>query len=550
MARPATGAPRWNASRGCWEARVTVNGRREHIPMREIPRCTVPASRPSTCACSACKMARALAKRLSDKARREGRVPEGTAETVSEWYERYYEWRERRGRGAESVSDSRGRFRKWIEPQLGTLEMVRVTRDDLERFAELLDEHAAEETIAPKTAVNIWGEVTVGFSFAHRGHNKYGKNLALRVLSSDPSGGAAGPDSGTTKQKPFLRPDEIVKLLSCEAVALERRYVYAVAIYTAMRQGEIRGLRVGDVDLEAMQITVQRQLKSGREKARTKSGKARIVQIEPNLVPLLRLLIEGKGPQDRLLWVGAHNRCASYLREDLLTAGCTREALHVAKDDPQRARMKFHNLRDTCGTHMAVRRDPPQDVQWRLGHATPAMTEAYIANARYEAGANFGEPLPPLPAELLRRLPPEGASGNWPGFGVLVRKRAKNSGKVVEAPGIENSRERPHLSPDIAAEADARSSRSAGKTEVEAPSPPSPVNMSEGSDEPTVLVRSEQPKNETDRMLAELVAGLVAKGDIARAQAVLAAYQATREAPSDREPKPANVVPLAARRKG
>ena len=33
---------------------------------------------------------------------------------------------------------------------------------------------------------------------------------------------------------------------------------------------------------------------------------------------------------------------------------------------------------------MAVRRDPPQDVQWRAGHTTPAMTERYIANARYE----------------------------------------------------------------------------------------------------------------------------------------------------------------------
>ena len=30
-----------------------------------------------------------------------------------------------------------------------------------------------------------------------------------------------------------------------------------------------------------------------------------------------------------------------------------------------RARMKFHNLRDRCLTPMAVRRDPPEDVQWR-----------------------------------------------------------------------------------------------------------------------------------------------------------------------------------------
>jgi hypothetical protein len=60
-------------------------------------------------------------------------------------------------------------------------------------------------------------------------------------------------------------------------------------------------------------------------------------QIEPNLVPLLRVLVKGKAATERLLSVGAHNRCASNLREDLVTAGCTREALHVPKTDPHRA---------------------------------------------------------------------------------------------------------------------------------------------------------------------------------------------------------------------
>lgn len=97
----------------------------------------------------------------------------------------------------------------------------------------------------------------------------------------------------------------------------------------------------------------------------------------------------------------AHNRCASNLRADLIVAGCTRPALHVETETT--AHLTFHNLRDTGLTHMAVRRDPPQDVQWRAGHTTPAMTEKYIASARYEAGANFGEPLAPLPTVLLGR---------------------------------------------------------------------------------------------------------------------------------------------------
>jgi hypothetical protein len=94
---------------------------------------------------------------------------------------------------------------------------------------------------------------------------------------------------------------------------------------------------------------------------------------------------------------------------------------------------------------MAVRRAPPQDVQWRAGHTTPAMIEAYISNARYEAGANFGTPLPPLPSALFQRPTPEGSSGGgnggapeyWSNSGGLVGKCIKKTDKYVEAPGIE-----------------------------------------------------------------------------------------------------------------
>ena len=60
---------------------------------------------------------------------------------------------------------------------------------------------------------------------------------------------------------------------------MDRRQVYAVAIYTACRQGELRGLRVGDVDLDALQIVISKQVRDGKEKARTKGGRARTIQV-------------------------------------------------------------------------------------------------------------------------------------------------------------------------------------------------------------------------------------------------------------------------------
>jgi hypothetical protein len=156
-------------------------------------------------------------------------VDNATKETVSEWYERYYDWRELRPRGSESTDDSRGRFKKWIEPKLGTTPITKVTRDDLERIAEYLDDQVADEVIAAKTATNIWGEITVGFAFAKKGGNKFGKNTALRVLSMDPAEDAVGPDAGTDKQKPFLRVPTTLRRLDREGLgtsparATERR---------------------------------------------------------------------------------------------------------------------------------------------------------------------------------------------------------------------------------------------------------------------------------------------------------------------------------------
>jgi hypothetical protein len=72
-----------------------------------------------------------------------------------------------------------------------------------------------------------------------------------------------------------------------------------------------------------------------------------------------------------------------------------------SSNDAQRSPVRFHSLRDTCLTFMAIRGDDPLRIQWRAGHTSFAMTEKYIAQARrFEAG--FGVPFGPLPPELHR----------------------------------------------------------------------------------------------------------------------------------------------------
>jgi hypothetical protein len=89
------------------------------------------------------------ARALSELAQRKGvtraaapaaaEPPKG--KTVAEWFESWLDERERRGLA--SVRTDRGRWSKWIEPQIGALHMTAVTTEDLERFVQHLDEGQA-----------------------------------------------------------------------------------------------------------------------------------------------------------------------------------------------------------------------------------------------------------------------------------------------------------------------------------------------------------------------------------------------------------------------
>lgn len=413
MARPITGAPRWNKRRGMWEARVTPveGGPRHVVPMPGIAEDDRAG-------------AAALAVRLAHHARKVGAVRVDSTETVSEWFVRYFEWRETRPR-AESIADRRARVAKWVIPHIGACPMATVTSDEIRAVVRSLDDAVKGNAISWKTALNVWGEVTKAFADACE------LNVdALRVRQDNPVERVRGPERGDVRSKPFLRPGELVALLGCAAVPLRRRQLYAVAAYTGLRVGELRGLRVGDVSLGAGQVSVVRQASATHVvKARTKTGRARAVPIEASLAPLLAVLVTDRPAGAPLLDI-KNEPHAQLVRGDLQKAGCTREALFA--DDAMRAPFVFHNFRDTCLTHMAVRRDPPQDIQWRAGHTTPAMTERYIAEARHQAGPGFGHPFPALPEALTAPV----AIGQ--GFGPGTQFRPGNTEKIATPTGIED----------------------------------------------------------------------------------------------------------------
>ena len=340
-------------------------------------------------------------------AKKRGAAPEG--ETVSAWFGRYFKWRA--AQGFVVTKDVETRLRRYVVEPFGAMLIANVTRDHVEAIVQRLDraileraryyeEHDEEDEeeggnkpgLSWKTCANAWNDITRAFDEA-----RYSKDRSLRVLTRDPTEGVRGPERGLDREKPFLFPCEVGALLACARVPAYWRVMYAVAAYTGARSNELSALLASDVDLEHRRISISKQVDRKTGKVRpTKTKRTRTVDIEPTLLPLMKSLVEAAG-EGRLIRMPPEEDRAELLRKHLDWAGCKREALFA--DDALRAPIRFHSLRDTCLTWMAVRGDEPLRIQWRAGHTTYGMTERYLTQAhRYASG--FGLPFAPLPPAL------------------------------------------------------------------------------------------------------------------------------------------------------
>jgi len=333
---------------------------------------------------------------------------------------------------ASALSHDRGRLRKHVLPILGPLDVRTFGREDVERVVADLDrkirlDEEDENHLFWKTASNVWVLVAKMCS-----DMADAKDRALRVRDDNPAERVAPPDRGDVRAKNYLYPNEFRRLVECARIDVAFRIVYAVAVYTYMRAGELVALEPGDVDLEHDVIHVTRSIDRETRKAKsTKSGTTRRLPIERELRPVLEGLFAQRDRatgkhKGRLLWLPDHEDRAVLLREHLQLAGVTRDELFTS--DATRRAITFHDLRATGITWAAVRGDDPLRIKQRAGHRSFSTTEGYIREAE-NLREGFGEPFPPLPAELaevsarvsaFRRRPTRGRA-NFPWYGVEQR---------------------------------------------------------------------------------------------------------------------------------
>jgi integrase len=167
--------------------------------------------------------------------------------------------------------------------------------------------------------------------------------------------------------------------------------LFALALDSGMRRGEIGGLQWADVDWAEGSIRVQRSLLSrGREPEyglpKTKSG-IRAIDLSPETMALLKthkqhqaeLKMRNRAAYRDHGLVFAKEWGDLHGREDSLGAPLAmhnlgdREMRRIVKAAGVR-RIKFHGLRHTMATLMLSASVPPQVVQRRLGHSKIEMT--------------------------------------------------------------------------------------------------------------------------------------------------------------------------------
>jgi integrase len=181
----------------------------------------------------------------------------------------------------------------------------------------------------------------------------------------------------TKKEMAHWSPEEAKNFLA--AVSYHRlSLLFVLALHCGMRQGEILGLRMSDIDLENKKIYIRnilnfkKQLQVG---TKTAAG-TRSISISPLVICEI---------EKRIRIIEEEKRSAGESYNDLGFLICTKSGLPIPKhhihnlwtrllEKTGMRKIRFHDLRHTCASLLLTLGIHPKVVQERLGHTSFKIT--------------------------------------------------------------------------------------------------------------------------------------------------------------------------------
>ncbi len=263
-------------------------------------------------------------------------------ELVELWYEVKHAKR--------TLADDKSRVRNYLKPAFGELDIPEI---NARRIAAL--ERRLSRSLEANTIRNVLGLVRAMLRLAVE-HGWLAAAPRVRLPRA--------PDL----EYSWLRTDKEIRSF-LEAAGNDPYpgvlQLFATAVYTGMRAGELLGLHWDDVDLDRRLITVQRSFRNP-----TKSSRIRRV---PILDPLLPVLRAWKLACPSAEFVFPNQRLNMHVRG----SSVTRVVFHRCLARAEIKGLKFHDLRHTFASHWVLKGGDLYRLQRVLGHQSIELTQRY-----------------------------------------------------------------------------------------------------------------------------------------------------------------------------
>ena len=264
--------------------------------------------------------------------------------------------------------------RKHLIPYFGRKLLSNITPKDVQGYVSA---KTAEGHLAPRTINKNLTVLRLMFKSA----------IKLGYLEKDPAQFVDRPRI-PQKEMDFLRPAEIELLL--EASPPEYKALFASAILTGARQGELFALRWGDLDLDRGIMFIRRTYhkRIGFAEPKTKAAK-RAVSLSPRLVDILFAHQQNTGGDPDALVFSKDG-------EPLVGQNVVRDVFHPTLKEAGIRCVRFHDLRHTYAALMISQNCNTKWLQGQLGHSSITTTMDRYGHLLEEVGNGMPEKLDAL----------------------------------------------------------------------------------------------------------------------------------------------------------
>jgi integrase len=272
-------------------------------------------------------------------------------------------------------STYQGNLDHWIYPALGDLKMPDITSANID--ALLLDMQAQGKAIS--TVVKVYTILHSLFKMA------YSKDVIDRNPMDKVDRPKARKDELRGQEADSYTIDEVQRIFSAlEREPLKWRTMLHLLIDTGIRRGECCGLQWKNIDFKANTITISGNLcytpAKGIYLDTPKSGRIRTIDVDPDVIELLRQLRVEQSSKAISLWVFTQENSPEpmhpqsptrYLKK--FSERCGIPGLH-----PHALRHTFASIAITNGADVA-------SVSEKLGHSDKAVTLRMYTHADQES---------------------------------------------------------------------------------------------------------------------------------------------------------------------